>query len=234
MENLAKEQGKEKQDVVLIGAKEIEKQLDRSFINLHTLVLVYDFPMKKENGVWVLNMSEFSDWVKKWGGGLPFNKITSELLYAQKKYFNIMALPEEKRKLTGIKEIEKFMRKEACDLLDLKRDFGFPMVSEKGICVLSVDELYKWMDGWNIKSHLDISSSKIFPLWMERKAANEPDKFIRGDVNKICDFLKIAPCTFIDYRRDYDTCPIKKIPGTDNQYEVSKKDWIKFCNYLAV
>ena len=135
--------------------------------------------------------------------------------------------------LTGIDEIMNYTRKSASELMNLRRDFGFPMVKKGGIYCISIDALLKWLKSWDIhiQDPLKISYSEIEALYLRRVQAKEPGKMLSGDINAICEKLKISPATFLDLFKN-ESCPVRKIPGT-NQYRVDSKNWRDYYDLVC-
>lgn len=103
MENTEKNQ----MEIVLVGAKEIEKTLRRSYIALVTLKTAYGFPLRKTCGQPSVSLKELDAWREEWGNGLPFNKITNEALQARKRRLDILAM--RPKPLNSINEIAEFI-----------------------------------------------------------------------------------------------------------------------------
>jgi len=133
--------------------------------------------------------------------------------------------------LTGIDEIMAYTQKSACELLDLRRDFGFPMLKKDGVFSLSLNVLQKWLAKWEIIDPLGISYADCETLHTRRIQAKEPGKMLSGDINAICEKLKISPATFLDLFKN-ETCPVRKIPGT-NQYKVNSKSWRDYYDLIC-
>jgi len=144
------EKNQEKQnDVILMGAKEIEKQLHRSYINLVTLKTSYGFPLKRTSGQPSVNLRELDEWVKEWGNGRPFEKITTEVLRARQTRLNLLAMP--KTPLKSINEIAEFTNCELHEIFNwVKFGVGCPIKKDKTGFSVDGKELRLWMNDQGI------------------------------------------------------------------------------------
>ena len=145
MENSEKKQD----DVILISAKEIEKQLHRSYPALMDLKTGYGFPLRRTAGQPSLNLRELDEWVKEWGNGRPFEKITTEVLQARRTRLNLLAMPETP--LGSINEIAEFT---GCELHEIanwhKLGVGCPIKKDKTGFSVDGKELRLWMNDQGI------------------------------------------------------------------------------------
>ncbi|MBU2623431.1 MAG: hypothetical protein KKD92_14055 [Proteobacteria bacterium] len=144
------ENSEEKQnDVILSGVKEIEKQLHRSFINLVTLKTAYGFPLKKINGLPSVNLRELAEWVKEWGNGRPFEKITTEILQARQNHLKLLAMPATP--LGSINEIVEFTGCEQHVIINWhKLGTNCPIKRDKTGYSVDGKDLRLWMEGMGI------------------------------------------------------------------------------------
>ena len=140
----------------IMGAKNIERRLRRSFINLVCLNNAYDFPLKKTGGVPSVNMREVEEWVKEWGDGLPLEKITSNVLAARKRRLNILSMPVIK--LSSIQEIVEFTGCsqdmvlnwiKCCSNCPIKKDQGAGKENE--FYFVDAKDLLLWMNDMGIR-----------------------------------------------------------------------------------
>ena len=136
------------------------------------------------------------------------------------------------RILTGIDETTDYFRLSPAELINLKRDFEFPMIKKGGVFYISLDEICKWMKKWGVLDPLKISYSDIEQLYLRRSDADRPGEKISGDINKICEKLKISPATFLGLLK-CEKNPVRIVPGT-NQYSVdTRKDGAVFVKFTA-
>jgi hypothetical protein len=142
MENQEEKQA----DVILMGAKEIEKQLHRSYLVLMDLKTGYGFPLKRTGGQPSVDLRELAEWVAEWGQGWSFEKITTEVLHARKNRLNLLAMPETP--LKSISEIAEFTSCELHEILNwVKLGVGCPIKIDDETGGISVDgkKLRSWM-----------------------------------------------------------------------------------------
>ncbi|MBU2623432.1 MAG: hypothetical protein KKD92_14060 [Proteobacteria bacterium] len=133
--------------------------------------------------------------------------------------------------LNGVDKIMEYTRKSAVELMDLKRDFGFPMIKKDGVFYISISALVKWLKSWGIQDPLKIVYADVEKLWIRREEAKETGKMLSGDVAAICEKLRISPATFLSLLKNEDF-PARKVPGT-NQYEVNSKKWRDYYEKIS-
>ena len=149
---MEKQQEEKQNDVILIGAKKIETHLRRTYLELVDLKIAYAFPLRNTDGEPSLNLSELDEWVKEWGNGLPFEKITTGVLQRRQDRLNILAMPS--KPLASINEIAEFT---GCELHEIVNWINLGIncpIKKDGIDGYSVDgkELRLWMFDQGIRA----------------------------------------------------------------------------------
>lgn len=123
---------------------------------------------------------------------------------------------------TGINEIcRHFGDKSSLSVMNYRRDLDCPLIKDGGIWIAYEREIMQWAADLGIQDIREIDHAKVFKV-VCRRLRSGPGRIIRGDMNRLCEFLRIGSGTMIDAQKGIDN-PFKKIEG--NQYEVDFNRW---------
>lgn len=140
-----------------------------------------------------------------------------------------MSKVEKKQEVvwSGINEIcLKLGRQEILTVLNYRRDLGFPLKKDGGILICVESEVMAWAKDLGITDLRNVDHSAIFKL-VRRRARSGPGQVIRGDINSICEKLRISTTFYYVAQGRVDN-PFRKIEGTVNEYEVDLNRWADY------
>jgi hypothetical protein len=124
---------------------------------------------------------------------------------------------------SGINEICLRMGRQEClTVLNYRRDLNFPMRKDGGIWICVEAEVLAWAKDLGITDLRNVDHSAIFKL-VRRRARSGPGQVIRGDINSICEKLRVSTNVLFVAQGRVDN-PFRKIEGS-NEYEVDLNRW---------
>lgn len=132
---------------------------------------------------------------------------------------------------SGIDEICKKMGGVASvSVINYRRDLGFPLKKDGGILICYESEVMTWAEDLGIADIRNIHHSEVFRL-VCRRARSGPGQIIRGDVNAICEKLRVST-NVIYVAQGREDNPFRKVDGTVNEYSVDLNRWWDYVEDL--
>jgi len=143
---------------------------------------------------------------------------------------------EEKKSddlIIGVKNIEDFMKKSMDEIHYWRTMFDFPLSREGGSPAVSKSAFLNWLNEWEI---YEVEPTKITRTILERVARRRRIAAMENaplvGINAICEAVHRPGHFIIDWIKQYDDCPVKKIEGSSGgrfeNLQVKKRDLIQW------
>lgn len=128
---------------------------------------------------------------------------------------------------SGIDEIcRKMGRVAVVSVINYKRDLGFPLKKDGGILVCVESEVQAWAEDLGIHDIRNIDHSAVYKV-VCRRARSGPGEIIRGDVNSLCEKLRVSTNVLYVAQGQVNN-PFRRVAGTVNEWEIDLNRWTDY------